>query len=109
VLLLTTIGAKSGRSHTTPLMYLAEDSWIYVIASKGGAPASPDWYHNIAVHPTVTVEVGAETYAATATVLAGEERARVYAEQVRRFPFFGEYERTTPREIPVVALSRNAP
>ena len=106
LVLLTTTGAKSGKPHTTPLIYLAEGDHVYVIASKGGAPANPDWYYNLVVHPTVTVELGAETYEATASVLAGEERDRVYGEQARRFPFFAEYQKTTPRQIPVVLLER---
>ena len=69
LVLLTTTGAKSGKPHTTPLIYLAEGDHVYVIASKGGAPANPDWYYNLVVHPTVTVELGAETYEATASGL----------------------------------------
>jgi deazaflavin-dependent oxidoreductase (nitroreductase family) len=106
LMLLTTTGARSGRQHTTPLMYLAEGDRIYVIASKGGSPSHPAWYHNLVAHPTVAVEVGAERYEATASVLTAEERARVFAAQARRYPFFAEYERTTPREIPVVLLER---
>lgn len=106
LVLLTTTGAKSGNRHTTPLMYLTEGDRVYVIASKGGAPASPDWYYNLVAHPTVTVERGEDTYEATASVLAGDERDRVYEGQARRFPFFAEYQKTTPREIPVVLLER---
>jgi deazaflavin-dependent oxidoreductase (nitroreductase family) len=107
LMLLTTNGAKTGKPLTTPLMYLAEEGVVYVIASKGGSPSHPAWYHNLVAHPTVTVEVGAETYEATASVLTGEERNRVFEAQARRYPFFAEYEKTTPRQIPVVALSRD--
>ena len=108
LVLLTTTGRRSGEQHTTPLMYLAEGDRIYVIASKGGSPSHPDWYHNAVASPTVTIEVGAERYQATATVLTAEERARVFDKQARRHPFFAEYAKTTPREIPVVMFEREA-
>src|SRR6266571_4545876 len=77
-----------------------------VFASKGGAPTHPDWYHNLVAHPQVTVEVGTETYDATATVLTGEERDRLYARQAELYPQFGEYQKRTTRKIPVIALER---
>ena len=106
LLLLTTTGAKSGRRHTTPTMYLRDGDRLLVFASKGGAPTHPDWYHNLVAHPQVTVEVGTETYNATATVLTGEERDRLYARQAELYPQFGEYQRKTSRKIPVIALER---
>ena len=66
LVLLTTTGRRSGRQHTTPLMYLAEGDRVYVIASKGGSPSHPDWYHNLVANPTVTLEVGSERYEAIA-------------------------------------------
>jgi deazaflavin-dependent oxidoreductase (nitroreductase family) len=71
LLLLTTTGAKSGQRRTNPMMYLRDGDRLLVFASKGGAPSSPDWYHNLVVHPEVTVEVDNETYKATATVISG--------------------------------------
>lgn len=106
VLLLTTTGAKSGKRHTTPMMYLSEDGRFYVFASKAGAPTNPDWYHNLVANPTVTVEIGADSYEATAAPLAGEERDRIFAEQAQRYPGFAEYEAKTTRVIPVVELVR---
>jgi deazaflavin-dependent oxidoreductase (nitroreductase family) len=106
VLLLGTTGAKSGRSYTTPMMYLQEDGHLYVFASKGGAPSHPDWYWNLVATPDVTVELGTETFAATAHPLVDGERDRVYARQVALYPQFGEYERKTERTIPVVELTR---
>jgi len=106
LLLLTTTGAKSGRRHTTPTMYLRDGDRLLVFASKGGAPTHPDWYHNLVAHPQVTVEVGTETYDATATVLTGEERDRLYARQAELYPQFGDYQRKTTRKIPVIALER---
>ena len=106
VLLLSTIGARSGQRRTTPMMYLADgDRWI-VFASKGGAPTNPDWFHNLRANPGVTLEVGTESFEANAEVVEGDERDRLYARQVELFPGFGEYERKTARKIPVVALTR---
>lgn len=106
VLLLTTTGAKSGRSLTTPLMYNTDADRLVVFASKGGAPSNPAWYHNLIANPSVTVEVGPETYAARATELTGEERDRLYARQAAQFPNFAEYQEKTSRVIPVVALTK---
>ena len=106
LLILSTSGAKTGRPHITPLMYLPDgDRWI-IFGSKAGAPRHPDWYHNLVANPQVTLEVGTESFEAQATVLTGEERGQLYAKQVQLFPFFGDYERNTPREIPVIALTR---
>ncbi len=106
LLLLTTTGARSGQRHTTPTMYLRDSDRLLIFATKGGAPSHPDWYHNLAAHPQVTVEVGTETYEATATVLKGEERDRLYARQAELYPQFGDYQKRTTRKIPVIALER---
>lgn len=106
LLLLTTAGAKSGKKYTTPLMYLPDGDRMVIFATKGGAPTNPDWYHNLVAHPDATVEVGTETLDVTATVVTGEERNRLYAEQVRHYPFFSEYQEKTTRRIPVIALER---
>ena len=109
MLLLSTKGAKTGAARTNPMMYMdGPDGVRYVFASKAGAPTHPDWYHNLVAHPAVTVEVGTETYDATAVPLEGEERDRVYAEQAARYPGFREYQEKTNRVIPVVALHRNS-
>ncbi len=106
VLLLTTTGAKSGKLYTTPLMYLPDGDRLVVFAAKAGAPTNPDWYHNLVVNPKATIEVGQETFDVTATVLTGEERDRLYAQQVAYVPPFAEYEKMTNRKIPVIALQR---
>jgi deazaflavin-dependent oxidoreductase (nitroreductase family) len=109
VLLLGTTGAKSGAKRTNPMMYQQEDGRIFVFASKGGAPTSPDWYHNLVANPAVTVEIGTEKYEATAAALGREERDSVYAAWVERFSFFGDYEKKAGgRTIPVVELTRNS-
>ena len=107
MLLLTTTGRKSGQRRTNPMMYLADGDRLLVFASKGGAPTNPDWYRNLVADPHVTVEVGTDKYEAHAIVVSGEERDRLYAEQSRRYPGFGEYQRNTSRVIPVVALVRD--
>ena len=106
MLLLTTTGAKTGRRHTTPVMYNTDGDRLLVFASKGGAPTNPAWYHNLVAHPTVTVEVGTETLEARATVLTGEERDVQFNRQAAKYPGFAEYQEKTTRTIPVVALER---
>jgi deazaflavin-dependent oxidoreductase (nitroreductase family) len=105
-------GRKSGRDVVAPVVYLPHEDdpdTIYVFASKGGAPTHPDWYYNLVDAGEGNVEVGTETYHVKVRELAGDERDRVYAEQVRRMPGFGEYEQKTAgiRTIPVLALSRD--
>ncbi len=106
VLILTTIGAKTGRRHTLPLMYLRDDNRLIIFASKAGADTNPDWYHNLKANPFVTVEVGTEEFPAVAEEVVGLERDELYTEQVKRYSSFGDYEHATSRVIPVVALIR---
>ena len=108
LLLLTTTGAKTGRRLTTPVMYTDDGDRLLVYASKAGAPTNPAWYHNLVANPRVTVEVGNEQYDATATVITGEERDRLYERQGRQYPGFAEYQAKTSRTIPVVALRRES-
>lgn len=106
LLLLTTTGRKSGRAHTTPMVFTRDGGRLLVYASKGGAPTHPDWYLNLVADPRVVVEVGSERHDAVATPLEGEERDREFAAQAARNPAFADYERKTSRVIPVVALTR---
>jgi deazaflavin-dependent oxidoreductase (nitroreductase family) len=106
VLLLSTTGAKTGQTRVNPMMYLLDGGATYVFASKSGHPANPDWYHNLVANPGVTVQVGTETFEATARVITGEERDRIYARQAQLYPGFAEYQEKTSRVIPVVALDR---
>jgi deazaflavin-dependent oxidoreductase (nitroreductase family) len=106
LLLLTTLGAKSGQSRTTPLVYTRDGERYVVIASKGGAPTNPAWYHNLRAHQTVTIEVGDERFDADASVVEGAERRRLYDQQAALMPGFADYERRTDRIIPVVMLDR---
>lgn len=105
------VGRKSGKEYVTPLVYLpkeGDDGSIYIFASKAGAPAHPDWYHNLVEAGQTTVEVGTSTYPVTVTELSGDERDRVYAEQVQRMPGFGDYATKAAgvRTIPVLELAR---
>ena len=109
ILLLTTTGASSGQSRTHPLAYTRDGDRYLIIASKGGAPAHPAWYHNLRKHPEVTVEVGSETFRAKATAHPrGPERRRLYDQHATVLPGFKEYEQKTTREIPAVVLERLA-
>lgn len=106
LLLLTTTGAKSGKTYTNPLAYTKDGNRFVVIASFGGGPKNPSWYHNLVAHPEVTVEVGSERFQARATVATGEERQRLYDRQAEQMPAFAEYQKKTTRQIPVIVLTR---
>ncbi|MFF5922367.1 nitroreductase/quinone reductase family protein [Streptomyces flavochromogenes] len=111
LLLLTTTGARSGRAHTNPAVYVRDGARLLVFASNAGGPKHPAWFHNLSADPYVTVELGTpdgtvERFGATADVTQGEERDRLYAEQAERDPGFAAYQAATDRIIPVVALHR---
>ncbi|WP_455713175.1 nitroreductase/quinone reductase family protein [Streptomyces zaomyceticus] len=94
LLLLTTTGARSGRAHTTPAVYVRDGARLLVFASNAGGPKHPAWFHNLRADPHVTVELGTpegavERFAATSVVTEGEERDRLYAEQTARDPAWG--------------------
>lgn len=107
LLLLTTTGARTGQPRTTPMMYVPDGDRLLVIASNAGAPQHPDWYRNLLANPEVTVEVAGETYQATATSLAGDDRDTTFADIAARYPFFADHQAGITRTIPVVALTRH--
>jgi deazaflavin-dependent oxidoreductase (nitroreductase family) len=109
MLLLHSLGARTGLERLNPMMYLPDGDRMIVIASKAGSPGNPDWYHNLKAHPDVTVEVGTETVEVTAVELEGDERDRLFAEQARRYPGFRIFQDRTERVIPVLALVRQEP
>ena len=110
LLLLTTRGAKSGETRTTPVAFHKDGGRYIIVASKGGAPKSPGWYHNLVKHRRATIEVGDEKFEVTATPIAkGPERDRLYEAQAAVLPMFRDYPAKTTRVIPVVALERVAP
>jgi deazaflavin-dependent oxidoreductase (nitroreductase family) len=106
LLLLHTVGARSGRPRINPVMYLADGDRYLVFASKAGSDRNPDWYWNLRASPDVTVEVGEETIAVHASELAGGERDEKYRTQSERYPGFAGYQQKTSRTIPVIALTR---
>ena len=106
LLLLTTIGAKSGQTRTNPVAYTTDGDHLIIMASKGGAPTNPDWYYNLRAIPTVTVELGREQFQAHAVVAEGEERDRLFTQMAEAMPGFADYQRNTERQIPVIILER---
>jgi deazaflavin-dependent oxidoreductase (nitroreductase family) len=105
LLLLHTIGAKSGKDYVTPLVYLEDDGRHIVFASKGGAPENPGWYYNLKVLSKVSIEVDSEMLAVTAEEVTGEERDRLFAAAKVQEPELAGYEGKTDRRIPVIALT----
>jgi deazaflavin-dependent oxidoreductase (nitroreductase family) len=106
LLILHTIGAKSGKEHVNPVAYVTDGDRLVIIASKGGAPTNPDWYYNLVANPRITVEVGTEQFTAIASVTREPERTRLYAKMVEMMPGFAEYPKKTTRVIPVIILAR---
>jgi deazaflavin-dependent oxidoreductase (nitroreductase family) len=107
LVLLTTVGRRSGEQRTKPMLGHRDGGHLYVIASNNGAPRHPAWYQNLAADPRVTVEIDDETYAATATPLAGDEYERLWTELKQAYPFLVEHESRAGRTIPVVELVPN--
>jgi len=106
LLLLHTVGAKSGKERINPVAYTTDGDRLVIIASKGGAPSNPGWYYNLLANPLVTVEVGTEQFQVRAAATAEPERTRLYQKMVESMPGFADYERKTTRVIPVITLSR---
>ncbi|WP_093859611.1 nitroreductase/quinone reductase family protein [Streptomyces sp. TLI_053] len=104
LLLLTTVGAQSGREHTVPLGFVRADGLLLVVASAAGAPEHPQWYRNLLTHLLVRVELGTEVFDATAVPAEGERRDRLFEAVVRSAPGYGDYQRHTARLLPVVVL-----
>jgi deazaflavin-dependent oxidoreductase (nitroreductase family) len=111
MILVHHVGRTSGKQYTTPLVYLpgeGGDESMYIFASKGGAPTNPAWYGNLIAAGKATVEVGTDTFDVTIAEVTGDERDRIFAEQVKRMPGFGDYAKQTEgiRTIPVLRLTR---
>jgi deazaflavin-dependent oxidoreductase (nitroreductase family) len=106
LLILHTIGAKSGQERINPTAYVRDGDRLVIIASKGGAPTNPNWYHNILAHPRVTVEVGTEKFQAQAEIADEPERTRLFNLMVGMMPGFADYQQKTTRVIPVIILTR---
>ncbi|HEY2980099.1 MAG TPA: nitroreductase family deazaflavin-dependent oxidoreductase [Anaerolineales bacterium] len=108
LLLLHTTGAKSKEERVNPVAYVRDGDRLVIIASKGGSPTNPAWYHNLLANPLVTVEVGTLQYQARAAVAEEPERSRLYDKMIEMMPSFAEYPRKTSRIIPVVVLTPTA-
>ncbi|MFE3257099.1 nitroreductase/quinone reductase family protein [Nocardia sp. NPDC059091] len=107
ILLLTTIGRRSGRPHTVPVMFHRDGDRLLSIGGNLGAPTNPHWYLNLVAEPKVTVEVADGSYDATARPLEGDERDQVWAMLERTYPALAEEWRKVDRAIPVVALTKS--
>jgi deazaflavin-dependent oxidoreductase (nitroreductase family) len=105
LLLLHHTGARTGQSRINPVAYLGDGERYVLIASKGGAPTHPAWYHNLKTHPQTKIEVGPDTIDVVASEATGDERERLFRTQAERFPQFAEYEQQTARTIPVIVLA----
>jgi deazaflavin-dependent oxidoreductase (nitroreductase family) len=107
LILIHHIGAKSGTERVTPVgCFPQSDGRFAIIASNGGAPTNPDWYHNLKAHPEINVEFGTETFAVAVRELAGAERQKVWANIVSANPGVGKTQNKTSRTIPVLLLTR---
>ncbi|SNQ51707.1 Cell entry protein [Frankia canadensis] len=105
LLLLHTVGARSGEPRVNPAMYLKDGERYLVFASKAGADSNPAWYHNLKAHPDARIEVGDETVDVHAEEITGPDRDRLYQRQASLYPGFADYQSETTRTIPVVALT----
>jgi deazaflavin-dependent oxidoreductase (nitroreductase family) len=108
-LLLDHVGARSATKRTTPLTYIPDGDDLVIVASKGGNPRHPAWFHNLRANPDVTIQVGSERKAVRARVATPEERARLWPKVVATYSGYTGYQKRTDREIPLVILEpRNA-
>ena len=106
LLLLTTIGAKTGQPHTTPLTYSTDSDHIILIGAYLGAPKHPAWYHNLLANPAVIVELGSERLRMHAVIAEGKERERLFNQHAAQVPVSVEYQEKASRLLPVVILER---
>lgn len=106
MILVHHVGARSGTERVTPLVYFPDGERMAIVASAGGSPKHPDWYHNLKAHPRVAVEVGTETFPVDVVEVTGEERADLWDRIVAAMPGFAEYQSKVTRQIPVLALTR---
>ncbi len=106
ILLLTTMGRRTGNETTTPLIYNLDGDTPVIVASKGGAPEHPGWYENLSKTPEVGVQIKGDRFRAIARTAEGEERERLWRLMTEVWPHYDEYAQKTGREIPVVVLER---
>jgi deazaflavin-dependent oxidoreductase (nitroreductase family) len=107
MILIHHIGAKTGTERVAPLVYFPQDDGsLVIIASVGGAPTNPDWYHNVKANPKFDVEVRTETFPVLAEEVVGDERDEIWTRVVAAFPRLAEHQQKTTRTIPVLRLTR---
>ena len=104
ILLLDHIGAKSAITRTTPLVYVADDPDVVIVASKGGHPRHPAWYHNLRANPNTTIQIGNARRAVRARVATPQEHERLWPKAVATYAGYQGYQQRTDREIPLVIL-----
>jgi deazaflavin-dependent oxidoreductase (nitroreductase family) len=104
IMLLNTVGRKTGRKRTSPLLYVMDGEDFVIIASKGGAPTHPAWYLNLKANPDATVEVGDRKVRVRAEEVDSEEKVRLWQKMVEMYPTYDDYQRKTKREIPLLIL-----
>ena len=104
ILLLNTVGRKTGRKRTSPLLYVMDGEDFVIIASKGGAPTHPAWYLNLKANPDATVEVGDREVRVRAEEVDSEEKVRLWQKMVEMYPTYDDYQTKTKREIPLLVL-----
>ncbi|MDQ3934424.1 MAG: nitroreductase family deazaflavin-dependent oxidoreductase [Actinomycetota bacterium] len=105
-LLLDHVGAKSGKLRTTPLLYTQDGDDLVIVASKGGHPKNPGWYHNLRANPDTEIQVGSELRKVHARVADDEERKRLWPKVVAQYGGYEGYQQRTDRKIPLVILER---
>ena len=106
ILLLYTIGRKSGTIRRNPLLFFEHAGGRYITGSKGGDPVDPSWFINLQANPNVHIRIDAEFFAVHAEVVGGDERAAVWPELTAKYPMFASYAKRTEREIPLIRLHR---
>lgn len=102
VVVVTSLGARSGKIRKTPLMRVEHEGAYALVASQGGAPEHPTWYHNVTQHPLVELQDGAVRQDMTLREVTGEEKKVWWGRAVAAFPNYAEYQRRTDREIPLL-------
>jgi deazaflavin-dependent oxidoreductase (nitroreductase family) len=106
MILIHHVGARSGQVRVNPLVYFPDGDRMIIVASKGGSPEHPAWYHNLKANPKITVEVGTESFPVAVTEITCAEREALWARIIEERPGFAEYQRNTTRVIPLLALTR---
>lgn len=106
VIILTTTGAKSGKERRTPLIRVTDGERYFCVASMGGAPNNPQWFHNMVAHPSVTIQDRADVHHLRARVATPEEKSRYWSIATAAWPAYDDYQAATERDIPLVICEK---